>query len=158
MESNKTAQLRVQNSAQTTFRLSPCAPCSNDETFQYLSRSLGFTPVPPYKSSNLPALISAVAAADVVCDFNVDATEPTSMSSGAAISSSLVLSCATNEYLKKYQLFLRATLAVQLGNNGIAHFKNANNRTACIRHQCRKTTVLSCHRCLLNTGVEKMNI
>jgi len=29
------------------------------------------------------------------------------------------------------------------------------NRTACIRHQCRKTTVLSCHRCLINSGVEK---
>jgi hypothetical protein len=31
------------------------------------------------------------------------------------------------------------------------------NRTACITHQCRKMTVLSCHRCLINTGVEKMN-
>ncbi len=24
-----------------------------------------------------------------------------------------------------------------------------------IRHQCRKTTVLTCHRFLINTGVEK---
>jgi hypothetical protein len=35
------------------------------------------------------------------------------------------------------------------------------NGTGHIRHQCRKTTVLSCHICLLilsfNTGVEKMN-
>jgi hypothetical protein len=31
------------------------------------------------------------------------------------------------------------------------------NRTAHIRRQCRKTTVLSCHRCLINSGVEKMN-
>ncbi len=31
------------------------------------------------------------------------------------------------------------------------------NRTACIRHQCRKTTVSRCHRCLINTGVEKIN-
>jgi hypothetical protein len=31
------------------------------------------------------------------------------------------------------------------------------NRTAHIRHQCRKTTVLSCHRCLISSGVEKMN-
>ncbi len=31
------------------------------------------------------------------------------------------------------------------------------NRRAHIRHQCRKATVLSCHRCLINTGVEKMN-
>jgi len=23
------------------------------------------------------------------------------------------------------------------------------------RHQCRKTIVLSCHRCVINTGVEK---
>jgi hypothetical protein len=30
------------------------------------------------------------------------------------------------------------------------------NRTACFRHQCRKTTVLSFHRCLIYTGVEKM--
>jgi hypothetical protein len=31
------------------------------------------------------------------------------------------------------------------------------NRTAHIRHQCRQTTVLSYHRYLINTGVEKMN-
>jgi len=31
------------------------------------------------------------------------------------------------------------------------------NRTGHIRHQCRTTTVLSCHRCLIKTGVEKMN-
>jgi len=31
------------------------------------------------------------------------------------------------------------------------------NGTVCIRHQCRKTAVLSSHRCLINTGVEKMN-
>ncbi len=29
------------------------------------------------------------------------------------------------------------------------------NRTACIRHPCRKTTVFSCHRCLIYTRVEK---
>jgi hypothetical protein len=27
------------------------------------------------------------------------------------------------------------------------------DRTVHIRQQCRKTTVLSCHRCLINTGV-----
>jgi hypothetical protein len=32
---------------------------------------------------------------------------------------------------------------------------NKTNRTAHIRHQCMKTTVFSCHRCLINTGVEK---
>jgi hypothetical protein len=26
-----------------------------------------------------------------------------------------------------------------------------------IKHQCRETTVLTCHRCLINTGVENMN-
>jgi hypothetical protein len=34
---------------------------------------------------------------------------------------------------------------------------NNTNGTAHIRHQCRKTTVLSCHRCLINSGVEEMN-
>ncbi len=29
------------------------------------------------------------------------------------------------------------------------------NGTARIRHKCRKATVLSCNRCLINTGVEK---
>jgi len=28
-------------------------------------------------------------------------------------------------------------------------------RTVHIRHQRRKTTILSCHRCLMNTGVKK---
>ncbi len=31
------------------------------------------------------------------------------------------------------------------------------NRTMRIGHQCRETIVLSCHRCLINNGVEKMN-
>jgi hypothetical protein len=31
------------------------------------------------------------------------------------------------------------------------------NGRAHIRHQCRKTIVLNYHRCLINTGVEKMN-
>jgi hypothetical protein len=31
------------------------------------------------------------------------------------------------------------------------------NRTAHIIDQCRKTTVLACHRSKINTGVEKMN-
>ncbi len=31
----------------------------------------------------------------------------------------------------------------------------ASHRTAHVRHQCRKTTVISCHICLINTGVEK---
>jgi hypothetical protein len=31
------------------------------------------------------------------------------------------------------------------------------NRTMGIRHQCRIMNVLSCHRCLINTGIEKIN-
>jgi len=26
-----------------------------------------------------------------------------------------------------------------------------------LRHQCRKAAILSCHRCVVYTGVEKMN-
>ena len=33
----------------------------------------------------------------------------------------------------------------------------SQNRTTRIRHQCMETTVLSFHRCLINTGVKKMN-
>jgi len=36
------------------------------------------------------------------------------------------------------------------------HFYKFNG-TAGIRHQCRKTAVLSCHRFLINSGVEEMN-
>ncbi len=35
--------------------------------------------------------------------------------------------------------------------------KNVNNATVHIRHQCMKTKVLSCHRCLIKTGDEKIN-
>jgi hypothetical protein len=31
------------------------------------------------------------------------------------------------------------------------------NGTVLNRHQCRKTTVLGCNRCTINTGIEKMN-
>jgi hypothetical protein len=31
------------------------------------------------------------------------------------------------------------------------------NRTACIRYLCMKITVFSCHRCLIQTSVEKIN-
>jgi len=36
-------------------------------------------------------------------------------------------------------------------------YSRFEDSTECIRHQCRKTTVLSCQRCLINTGVEIMN-
>jgi len=32
-----------------------------------------------------------------------------------------------------------------------------DDKTGHVRHQFRKTTALSCHICLINTGVEKMN-
>jgi hypothetical protein len=35
--------------------------------------------------------------------------------------------------------------------------KFQRNGTVRIRHRCKKTTVLSCHRCLIYTGVAKMN-
>ncbi len=39
----------------------------------------------------------------------------------------------------------------------LAFVCNNCNRRAHIRHQCIKTTVLSCHRCLINTGIDKLN-
>ncbi len=35
------------------------------------------------------------------------------------------------------------------------NIKNKVNWRAHIRHQCRKTTVLNCHRCLINTVLKK---
>ncbi len=31
------------------------------------------------------------------------------------------------------------------------------NTTKCIRHPCKKITILCCHRCLLFIGIEKQN-
>jgi len=39
----------------------------------------------------------------------------------------------------------------------LAKVNTALNGTARNRHQCRKIAVLSCHRFLINSGVEKMN-
>ncbi len=36
------------------------------------------------------------------------------------------------------------------------HYLFSQNRTTCISHKCRKTTLFSCHRCLISTGVEKI--
>ncbi len=44
-------------------------------------------------------------------------------------------------------------IAVGEGRQAVA----SNRTTRIIRQLCSKTTVLSCHRCLINTGVEKMN-
>jgi hypothetical protein len=43
----------------------------------------------------------------------------------------------------------------QVGQDRCACFNS--NRTAHIRHQCRKTPVLSCHIFLIDSGVERMN-
>jgi len=36
-------------------------------------------------------------------------------------------------------------------------YRQSFNGTTCIRHQCKKIAVLSCHRFLINSGVENMN-
>ncbi len=36
-------------------------------------------------------------------------------------------------------------------------YDNLLDKATNIRHLCRKTTVLSCHRCQINTSAEKMN-
>jgi hypothetical protein len=63
---------------------------------------------------------------------------------------------------KLYCLYLAITFRSSLtfaGNTQSLPKKEVSqrrsNRTANIRHQCRKTIVLSCHRCLINSGVEK---
>ncbi len=43
------------------------------------------------------------------------------------------------------------------GKAGPCNISLFANRRAYIRHLCIKTSVLSCHRCLNDTGVEKMN-
>jgi len=63
---------------------------------------------------------------------------------------------------RKYMLLLsRRQVILSTCHFVIAHFFflvwNGANRTAHIIHLCRKTTVLSCHRHLINSGVEKMN-
>ncbi len=64
------------------------------------------------------------------------------------------------------KLFLSTPLNMHLGpimNFRVIFFssqftgKMVYNRRARIRHQCRKTTVLSRNRCSIHTGVEKMN-
>jgi hypothetical protein len=47
--------------------------------------------------------------------------------------------------------------AVWVTNIILGKMKDQSTRTVHIRHQCRKTIVLSCHRSLINTGVEKIN-
>ncbi len=61
--------------------------------------------------------------------------------------------------------FITLLKMFQLGKGRLAYYKEweiypntfTHNRTTCNRHLCRKMTVLSYHRCLINTGVEKIN-
>ncbi len=55
------------------------------------------------------------------------------------------------------QSYLQIQELLKMPNLLRVGFIKTENGTARIRHQCRKTTVLSRHRCLINTGVEKMN-
>ncbi len=59
---------------------------------------------------------------------------------------------STNNLPLWWPLFMKQQSAIK----NIFEWNNFN-RQACIRHLCRKTTVLSCHRLIINTGVEKMN-
>ena len=52
----------------------------------------------------------------------------------------------------KYYFDLNLFFNIRDSDSGPFH-----RRTACIRHLCRKTADLNCHRCLINTGIEKMN-
>ncbi len=75
-----------------------------------------------------------------------------------------VASSVVRLHLQKRQRYRNAILPSLLalvtlgtGIDNLWHRASQHNRTVHIWHQCRKATVLSCHRCLINTGVEKMN-
>jgi len=46
---------------------------------------------------------------------------------------------------------------IYLADKKVSFLKSHLTGTVHNRHQCKKTTVLSCQRCIINTGVEKMN-
>ncbi len=50
---------------------------------------------------------------------------------------------------KNYSIFTKLLNSSKPSNK----FHKIFNRTACIKHLCRKTAVLNCHRCLTNTGI-----
>ncbi len=49
-----------------------------------------------------------------------------------------------------------AAFVVVAAAAAFALFNKPVNKTPHYGHQCRRTNVLSCHRCLINIGVEKM--
>jgi hypothetical protein len=55
------------------------------------------------------------------------------------------------------QTFLQIQEILKMPNLLRVMFIKTENGTAHIRHQCRRKTVLSCHRCPIKTGVEKMS-
>ncbi len=76
----------------------------------------------------------------------------------------LVSMTVTNRVIELYiQSHKELFLLLRMGNNtlpglvGNAWLSRQYNRTTCIRHQCRYITAPSCHKCLINTGVEKRN-
>jgi len=60
------------------------------------------------------------------------------------------------DHPQKYVCKYKRNVQKELGKVTVSKSELANG-TAHIRHQCRKTAVLSCHRYLFNSGVEKMN-
>ena len=74
------------------------------------------------------------------------------------------LSIGINFCNKSLEYFCPNWTPIMWGEETVMTWKFKNiythplNRRASIRHQCRKTTVLSCHRCLINTVVGKLLI
>ncbi len=67
----------------------------------------------------------------------------------------LFVLCFYNNTHKIYLWIIISIFHIFISSNNVtAHFIN---RTAHVRHQCTKTIVLSCHRCLINSCVENMN-
>ncbi len=62
----------------------------------------------------------------------------------------------TAESISQFNTFFVGLNTAQMTCHGVISYFCQCNKTVCIRHQCRKTNVLSCHRCLINTGVEKL--
>jgi hypothetical protein len=58
---------------------------------------------------------------------------------------------STSRYLQYWNFTISISFLIKVVK------KNIFNGIVHIRHQCRKTTALSCWICLINTGVEKMN-
>ncbi len=60
--------------------------------------------------------------------------------------------------LMKQKVYEKASLQnIKFTKHQVVKMSISCNRTVHIRHWCKKTTVLNCHRCLVNTGVEKLN-